>query len=250
MTEPAPLLREQTTRYRSFDLPRQAALTLSITIAASLLAAAVMTSLTQTGALPVAATATIWVALASLIVFGLSRQASEHFGIANMVTTARAGMTVLLAGFVPVAHLLGDSSMLVLTAIALSALALDGVDGYLARRRNECSDFGARYDMEIDALLALVISLLLWRSGEAGAWVLGLGLMRYLFIAAGWKLPALQAPLFPSFRRKLICVVQIAALCVMLSALLDGTWSSIVGVAALVLVIGSFARDAHWLLSR
>ena len=36
-----------------------------------------------------------------------------------------------------------------------------------------------------------------------------LGLMRYAFVAAGWRWPALARPLPPSLRRKAVCVLQV-----------------------------------------
>ena len=62
---------------------------------------------------------------------------------------------------------------------------LDGVDGWLARRHRIASAFGARFDMEIDALLILALSVLAWRHEKAGAWVVASGLLRYAFVAAG-----------------------------------------------------------------
>ena len=71
------------------------------------------------------------------------------------------------------------------TALAILTSALDGVDGWLARRSTLASAFGARFDMETDALLIMVLSALAWRWDRAGAWVLACGLMRYAFVAAG-----------------------------------------------------------------
>ena len=51
---------------------------------------------------------------------------------------------------------LGRPSLLGLSAVAL---ALDGVDGWWARRTGTCSAFGARFDMEVDAFLILVLSV-------------------------------------------------------------------------------------------
>ena len=234
------------------DLSGRAAFVIPTIAIATLLATAVLMMALGTGPLPVLVVAVLWALLAAVVVNSLSRHdlLNNDFGVANTITTLRAGMTLLLAAFIPVAGDLQVTAMWVFTATAMVALALDGVDGYFARSRNECSVFGARFDMEIDAALALVISLLLWRSGEAGAWVLGLGLMRYGFIAASWHLTALRAPLFPSFRRKTICVIQIAALCAMLSPLIQGPWSAFLGLTALALVTASFARDTHWLLSQ
>ena len=91
-------------------------------------------------------------------------------------------------------------------------MALDGVDGALARGRGEASEFGARFDMETDALLILVLAALVWQHDKAGAWILLAGLLRYLFVAASYVLPWLGAALPPSRRRQTVCVVQIVSL--------------------------------------
>jgi phosphatidylglycerophosphate synthase len=39
-------------------------------------------------------------------------------------------------------------------------LALDGLDGWLARRFGLASAYGARFDMEVDGFLILVLALL------------------------------------------------------------------------------------------
>ena len=50
------------------------------------------------------------------------------------------------------------------------------------------SAFGARFDMEVDALLIQVLAVLAWQWDKAGPWVLMSGLLRYVFVAAGWVL--------------------------------------------------------------
>ena len=82
------------------------------------------------------------------------------------------------------------------------ALSLDAVDGWLARRLGLASRFGARFDLEIDALLILILAVLVWQTGRVGAWLLAIGAMRYAFAALGMILPMLRRPLRPSRRRK------------------------------------------------
>lgn len=230
---------------------RSAVMTVSAAFIGSIAAVSLLAYQANLGSKPVIFGAAAGLLLAATVLFALAHadRSVMAFGVANMITTARAGMTLLLAAVIPVAALLDGTMLWTLTAIAGVALVLDGVDGYIARKRHECSAFGARFDMEVDALLALIMCLLLWRSGETGVWVLGLGIMRYLFIAAGWKLPALQVPLYPSFRRKAVCVIQIGALAVMLSPIIDGTLSLLVGASALICLLASFTRDTMWLLS-
>ena len=73
----------------------------------------------------------------------------------------------------------------------------DAADGALARRQGLASAFGARFDMETDAAFTLVLSALVWQAGQAGAWVLASGLMRYAFVGAAIALPWLAGPLPP-----------------------------------------------------
>lgn len=185
---------------------------------------------------------------AAAVVALAARQLPGGFGAANRVTLARVALTALVLA------LLGERAApgveWYAVVLALLALVLDGVDGRLARRRGSASRFGARFDMETDAVLILALAALAWHFGKAGAWVLLAGLMRYAFVAAGRILPALADTLPPSKRRQTVCVVQIAALIACVSPLLTPPWSAAVALAALVVLAGSFAADVGWLLSR
>jgi phosphatidylglycerophosphate synthase len=131
--------------------------------------------------------------------------------------------------------------------LTLVAVALDGVDGWLARRTGMSSGFGARYDMETDALLILVLAVLAWRQEKAGAWIVLAGALRYLFVAAGFLWAWMTAPLPPSQRRKVVCVVQVAGLGVVVSPLLAAPLSVVVAAATLAALTWSFAVDVLWL---
>src|SRR5690606_6854276 len=82
------------------------------------------------------------------------------------------------------------------------ALALDGVDGRVARATGTGSPFGGRLDGEADAFLLLVLSLPV--AATFGGWVLVIGLARYVFAAAGWVLPWLRAQLPFRYWRKVV----------------------------------------------
>ncbi len=135
------------------------------------------------------------------------------------------------------------------TALALALLAtlLDGVDGQLARRLGWASPLGARFDMEVDALLIAGLALLLWTLDRAGPWVLAAGALRYLFVAAGAFWPWLGQPLPPSKRRQTVCVIQILTLILALVPLLPRTWASLLAAIGLVFLVWSFALDIGWL---
>ncbi len=185
--------------------------------------------------------------LVPVLSFLRAHRPHRRFGPANTVTLFRAAMVCLLASFYGEAW--GGLELFV-ACVATVALTLDGVDGWLARLRGTQSRFGARFDMEIDALLVLVLSLLAWQSGKAGAWVLAVGLMRYAFVAASYGLPWLARPLPPSQRRKTVCVLELIALIACVAPVLPDPWRTAAAVDAVLLAAWSFAIDIAWLHRR
>ena len=183
-------------------------------------------------------------AIAALVIAGLGQHAPHHrFGPANRMTLLRAAYTALLVGILAEGLRIGEAGRWVLVISSAAALALDGIDGWTARRSGFASPFGARFDMESDALFVLALSALVYRSGQAGAWVLTVGAMRYIFVVAGWLWPPLAAPLPPSPRRKAVCVGVIVAMLAALAPPVEpmiGRWLCVGGVLILVY---SFAAD-------
>ena len=133
---------------------------------------------------------------------------------------------------------------------ATLAAVMDALDGWLARRTRMASPFGARFDMETDALFILVLSLWAWHLEKSGAWVIVGGLMRYAFLLAGVLVPALREPLPPSFRRKAIAALQMVALLVVICPLVTVPLSAPIAGAALIALLVSFTSDTLWLLLR
>nr|WP_296749223.1 CDP-alcohol phosphatidyltransferase family protein [Thioalkalivibrio sp.] len=168
-------------------------------------------------------------------------------GLANRVTFLRAALVMPVAGMALLPAHLDASATYWLLGLAGFALALDGLDGAVARRTGRVTAFGARFDMELDALLILVMAILVWQTGQAGLWVLLIGLMRYLFVAAGWRWTWLQGALPPSRRRQTVCVVQSVALLVALAPVVSPELASAIALAALMLLTYSFMVDVLWL---
>ncbi|MET9088752.1 CDP-alcohol phosphatidyltransferase family protein [Streptomyces sp. NPDC004237] len=174
----------------------------------------------------------------------LHRTRPRSFGPANRVTLGRAilvgGVTALVADSFesspPVTLLVG------LTAVAL---ILDGVDGKVARKTGTSTALGARFDMEVDAFLILVLSV--YVSTQLGPWVLLIGGMRYAFVAAARVAPWLNAPLPHSMARKTVAAMQGICLLVAGADLLP--YAANLGVVLLALgsLLWSFGRDVVWL---
>jgi phosphatidylglycerophosphate synthase len=201
--------------------------------------------LVQDAAYPwrVAAIAAMVLALA---LAGLTRHHPfTTLGPANVLTGARTLVMALLAGMATApASPLRVWPLVVLATVGAVA---DLFDGPLARRSGMASAFGARFDMEIDALLILVLSMLVWRALPIGSWILLAGLLRYGFIVAGWALPWMNGLLPSSRRRQTLCVVQIVALIVCLGPPVPFAVVLPLTAASLALLAWSFAVDIRWL---
>lgn len=191
----------------------------------------------------VSAWLSLWTGLA--VLFALRSFAQTAPGtLANRLTLSRLLAATMLLGSVS-----GTWSVSLWT-IGLIAFALDGLDGWVARRQKCCTDFGARFDMETDAFFILVLSVLVWRHTTIGAWILAIGAARYAFVFASKWVPALDAPLRESLFRKFVCVVQVAGLLWALAPLGGARFSEFFCSAALALLVISFARDCWTLLRR
>jgi phosphatidylglycerophosphate synthase len=175
--------------------------------------------------------------------YGLRRSGRRALGAANRVTLTRAtlvgGVTALLADalFVPV-------KVIVLVGLAVVALLLDGVDGWVARRTGTVSALGARFDMEVDALLILALSV--YAAQLVGPWVLAIGAARYAAWAAGRLVPWLGVPVPPRYWRKPVAAIQGIVLTAVVADQQPGVVLHAAIVVAMVLLAESFGRDVVW----
>lgn len=181
-----------------------------------------------------------------LLLRGLRRRQSTSFGAANVVTAIRSTFIGVITGLV-VASFASPIPVALLVGLTVSALTLDAVDGWVARRTGSSSELGARFDMEVDAFLLLVLSAFVAQT--LGSWVLAIGLMRYAFVAAGWFVPWFRRQLPPRYWRKVVTAVQGIALTVAASGLFPGIDIAFV-IVALGLLVESFGRDVVWLARR
>jgi phosphatidylglycerophosphate synthase len=177
---------------------------------------------------------------------GFSHYRSDRLSPADCVTLARATLAVGVAALV--AHSFNQAvPVTLLVSLAVIALGLDAVDGWVARRTRTTATLGAHFDAEVDAFLILVLSVYVAR--PAGAWVLAIGAARYAFLAAGWLLPWMREPLPPRYWRKVVAATQGIVLTIAAADVLPPALTQAILVAALALLAESFGRDVWWLRS-
>jgi phosphatidylglycerophosphate synthase len=174
----------------------------------------------------------------------LWRNPAARLGPADWVTLTRATFAVGVAALTAESFT-RDVTVAPLVALASVALALDFVDGRVARRTKTASALGARMDGEVDAFLILALSVEV--APSAGLWVLAIGAARYAFLVAGWAFAWMRAPLPRRDWRKTVAAAQGIALTVAASEILPPPATRAVLAVALALLAESFGRDVWWL---
>ena len=161
-------------------------------------------------------------------------------GAANAVTLTRAVLSSGVAALV-VGSFFGPDRVPTMVALATVALVLDAVDGQVARRTGTTSAFGARFDMEVDAFLILVLSV--YVASTTAWWVLIIGLARYLLGAARLVVPWLRGSVPQRFWAKVVAAIQGVVLTVVVADLLPRPVEVGALAVALVLLAESFGRE-------
>jgi phosphatidylglycerophosphate synthase len=170
-----------------------------------------------------------------------------RWGPACWVTLGRAALAAAVAALVADSFAHGTPVTLLVT-LASVALALDLVDGWVARRTGTATALGARFDGEVDAFLILALSV--HAAPTYGAWVLGIGGARYLFAVGEWLLPWMRAPIPPRRWRKVVAATQGVVLTVAAAGVLPRALIQALLALALVLLAASMAECVWWLSRR
>lgn len=180
----------------------------------------------------------------TLLAVGLTRRSTARLGAANAVTATRSMLVgVVLA--LTVTSFTEPVPAWAVIALTVPALLLDAVDGWVARRTGGESALGARFDMEVDAFLLLVLGALV--APTLGWWVLAIGLMRYAYVAVGWVVPWMRGTVPPRYWRKVVTAVCGMALTLGASGLAPRPVAIVAIAIALALLVESFGRDVIWL---
>ena len=192
---------------------------------------------------PLVAVLMFFAAMVVVVITIRSHHPFVRLGPANRVTMMRAVLVALVASLINEPARV-DIAWVIVVATAVIA-TLDGVDGWLARRSGMSSTFGARFDMETDAFFMLVLSALVWRHQKAGLWVLGIGLMRYTFVFAGWLMPWAARPFKSTQRGKTVAIAQLVVLGFALVPQVAASLSAVACAIALATLTWSFSVDVR-----
>ncbi|WP_222183392.1 CDP-alcohol phosphatidyltransferase family protein [Geminicoccus harenae] len=177
---------------------------------------------------------------ALLVLAAASQPSSDGPGPADLVTGLRLGMAIGIG----VSVLCGSPPGGLVAALLLLALSTDAADGWIARRTASATRFGARFDLETDAVLLGAASLA--AMPVTGPFVLAAPLLRPAWLLAGRALPWLERPLPPSLRRRILCALPIFLLLAVPWPLAGSRLAVPAAALAVLLLAASFLIDlAH-----
>jgi phosphatidylglycerophosphate synthase len=214
-------------------------------LAAELAVVAALSVTVGLGALAWLVGAGVGLSTAVLLSRALIAAAAEGPTPADVVTLGRAALVGGVAALTAQSTVdPGSVPVPVVVGLAAVALVLDNVDGRVARRTGRVTELGARFDMEVDAFLIAVLSVLV--VPLVGWWVLAIGLARYAYVVAGRALAWLRRPVPPRYWRKVVAAVQGVVLTVVAADVLPGPVAVVGTLAALALLTESFGRDVVW----
>jgi phosphatidylglycerophosphate synthase len=187
------------------------------------------------------------VAAVGLLSRALERSGTAALGPADLVTLARSVLVGGIAALVADAFV-GPVSVGALTVLAVVALVLDAVDGRVARYTGTVSAVGARFDMEVDSVLVLLLSV--YDARSLGLWVLAIGSVRYVRWIAGRALPWLRRQVPPRYWCKVVAAVQGIVLAIAAADVLPPVVAVLALLVVAALLAESFGREAWWLWRR
>lgn len=170
--------------------------------------------------------------------------------IANLITVARIVLAPLFVWLVVLDDGQHGLLRLVAGAIFVLAIATDGVDGAIARKRNLVTNSGILLDPIADKVLIIGALGALWWVGELPLWVMLVIVTRELGITV-FRFIALRDRLIPASRGgKLKTIIQALALSSWLvpSWVLLGSWVFVLNWVLMVLAIILTLWTGAWYL--
>jgi len=158
--------------------------------------------------------------------------------LANWITLSRF-MTVFILGF----SFYSKNSTL-LFGLGGVIVFLDVIDGWVARRFNHKTSFGAVFDAEVDALFVLVCSIGFYMFYNLPIWILFMGFVRYIYDVFGFFL--IKNKHKTSERRSIYAILAgIVFIGILISFILEEYRITVLAISNIVLLY-SFSRSFYF----
>ncbi|MDD9898151.1 MAG: CDP-alcohol phosphatidyltransferase family protein [Candidatus Melainabacteria bacterium] len=101
----------------------------------------------------------------------------NYFTIPNLICCFR-----ILLAFYAFSQFLQDADQIKFLILTIAVIVLDGLDGIIARKLNQCTEFGAKLDIVADRIIELAYWFFFGFLGLIPYWVFGFYLIRGLAV--------------------------------------------------------------------
>ena len=188
---------------------------------------------------------------ALLVSIAMRRFNLQNVNLANYVTYLR--LVIMITLLVLILFRSDVDNMyysLYITFFSFLVFIMDWLDGYLARKLKQITDFGFFFDQEVDNifLFILVLSITLNNSELYFLWLIPL--LRYIFLLMKYIFVWMRSELYDSMRRKSICAVTTFLLIVCNLEFLSFFLIELLSIISMFIILFSFMKDILWLYRR
>jgi CDP-diacylglycerol---glycerol-3-phosphate 3-phosphatidyltransferase len=171
-----------------------------------------------------------------------------RLGSANWLTVGRGALLALVAGFLFVPRPDGWLAWAP-AGLYLSAMVVDYLDGYAARRAGFVTRLGSRLDMHFDEHGYIIGGLLVVLWGQAPVWYLLVALVRPLYVAGEWwwaKQNKTLRPWYPNPFRRALSGAQMGFTAVLLFPVFTPPGTTIAATLYMLPFLINFLMDWLW----
>ena len=188
---------------------------------------------------------------ALLVSIAMRRYNLQNVNLANYVTYLR--LVIMITLLVLILFRSDVDNMyysLHITLFSFLVFIMDWLDGYVARKLKQITDFGFLFDQEVDNifLFVLVLSITLNYSELYFLWLIPL--LRYIFLLMKYVFVWMRSDLYDSMRRKSICAVTTFLLIVCNLEFLSFFLIELLSIISISIIVFSFMKDILWLYRR
>ncbi len=189
--------------------------------------------------------------LCLIIIFILIKnQKINEFTLADYITYSRLILIIILSSLIFFKSSVMGNYLLNFIILSLFIFLMDWLDGFIARKFNQVSDFGDFFDQEVDNFFLVMLSLSIIIQYDSFHYILIIPSLRYFYIIAQMYLIWMRRDLYKSRRRKLVCGLVVSALIISNIYLLPILLIELLLIISIFILCLSFFKDFVWLYRR
>ena len=175
----------------------------------------------------------------------------RNVNIANYITYSRLViMITLLVLVIFKDDIYNIYYSLYFTFFSFLVFIMDWLDGYVARKYRQITEFGFLFDQEVDNLFLFILVLSITISNNELYFLWIIPLFRYIFLLMKQIFVWMRSELYESFRRKFICVVTTFTLIICNLEILSFFLIELLSIISVSIIVLSFMKDILWLYRR